>query len=269
MTESTRNKRQRAFSRRSRTGCFTCRRRRVKCDEARPICKNCERGSRKCTFPTTPDMTSIQTEIQRSPHSIPVKIAHPQQLIPPLQNLTGQTYIYPTPTPTQPTNQYFNNYTTYPPIPHAPPPHHVYNYPVAHVPSIYEQQQVQQQQQHQLQYYHQLHHQQQQQQQMAIKYELYHKQPMAGYNNNTSHIYTQTVPTPLPIPFPGRHISPLIPLPLHALKTEQSKSEHIGTPTESPHSSLTSSSHQPPIQHQKIPIHNGEAENSKDSPNSN
>ncbi|KAF3311572.1 hypothetical protein TWF173_008200 [Orbilia oligospora] len=39
--------------RRTRSGCFTCRARRVKCDEARPICERCSKGGRKCTFPDT------------------------------------------------------------------------------------------------------------------------------------------------------------------------------------------------------------------------
>lgn len=37
--------------RRTRNGCFTCRSRRVKCDEARPICDRCRKGSRPCEFP--------------------------------------------------------------------------------------------------------------------------------------------------------------------------------------------------------------------------
>ncbi|KAK6531596.1 hypothetical protein TWF694_002780 [Orbilia ellipsospora] len=39
--------------RRTRSGCFTCRARRVKCDEARPICDRCAKGGRQCTFPDT------------------------------------------------------------------------------------------------------------------------------------------------------------------------------------------------------------------------
>ncbi|KAL9005401.1 MAG: hypothetical protein Q9188_001843 [Gyalolechia gomerana] len=37
--------------RRTRSGCFTCRQRRVKCDEARPVCDRCFKGSRECTYP--------------------------------------------------------------------------------------------------------------------------------------------------------------------------------------------------------------------------
>ena len=37
--------------RRTRSGCFTCRSRRVKCDEARPVCDRCKKGNRECEFP--------------------------------------------------------------------------------------------------------------------------------------------------------------------------------------------------------------------------
>ncbi|KAL8807789.1 MAG: hypothetical protein Q9182_000438 [Xanthomendoza sp. 2 TL-2023] len=37
--------------RRTRSGCYTCRQRRVKCDEARPQCQRCLKGSRPCTYP--------------------------------------------------------------------------------------------------------------------------------------------------------------------------------------------------------------------------
>lgn len=39
----------RAFSRRSRTGCLTCRRRRIKCDEHRPFCHNCIKSHKICS----------------------------------------------------------------------------------------------------------------------------------------------------------------------------------------------------------------------------
>lgn len=33
-------------------GCATCRKRRVKCDETRPVCSNCKRGERQCDYST-------------------------------------------------------------------------------------------------------------------------------------------------------------------------------------------------------------------------
>ncbi|KAL1960948.1 hypothetical protein VTO42DRAFT_4836 [Malbranchea cinnamomea] len=37
---------------RTRSGCFTCRQRRVKCDETRPICERCKKGKRDCVYPS-------------------------------------------------------------------------------------------------------------------------------------------------------------------------------------------------------------------------
>ncbi|KAI9934702.1 hypothetical protein MW887_000319 [Aspergillus wentii] len=37
---------------RTRSGCFTCRSRRIKCDETRPICDRCRKGSRDCVYPS-------------------------------------------------------------------------------------------------------------------------------------------------------------------------------------------------------------------------
>ncbi|KAL2140041.1 hypothetical protein VTI28DRAFT_4318 [Corynascus sepedonium] len=40
--------------RRTRSGCYTCRSRRVKCDETRPICERCRKGKRECNYPEPP-----------------------------------------------------------------------------------------------------------------------------------------------------------------------------------------------------------------------
>lgn len=40
--------------RRTRSGCYTCRSRRVKCDEAHPICERCRKGKRDCVYPEPP-----------------------------------------------------------------------------------------------------------------------------------------------------------------------------------------------------------------------
>ncbi|XXG98567.1 Structural maintenance of chromosomes protein 2 [Hypoxylon texense] len=40
--------------RRTRSGCYTCRSRRVKCDEAHPICERCRKGKRDCVYPDPP-----------------------------------------------------------------------------------------------------------------------------------------------------------------------------------------------------------------------
>ncbi|KAK3323435.1 hypothetical protein B0T19DRAFT_358636 [Cercophora scortea] len=37
--------------RRTRSGCYTCRSRRVKCDENHPVCERCRKGKRECVYP--------------------------------------------------------------------------------------------------------------------------------------------------------------------------------------------------------------------------
>ncbi|KAI7525312.1 hypothetical protein KC343_g21235 [Hortaea werneckii] len=37
--------------RRTRSGCYTCRQRRVKCDETHPVCDRCRKGKRECIYP--------------------------------------------------------------------------------------------------------------------------------------------------------------------------------------------------------------------------
>ncbi|KAI2469381.1 hypothetical protein F4781DRAFT_431428 [Annulohypoxylon bovei var. microspora] len=37
--------------RRTRSGCYTCRTRRVKCDENHPVCERCRKGKRDCVYP--------------------------------------------------------------------------------------------------------------------------------------------------------------------------------------------------------------------------
>lgn len=44
--------------RRTRSGCFMCRSRRVKCDESRPICTRCKKGNRDCVYPDPPSSRS-------------------------------------------------------------------------------------------------------------------------------------------------------------------------------------------------------------------
>ncbi|KAH6611969.1 hypothetical protein C7974DRAFT_88510 [Boeremia exigua] len=47
--------------RRTRSGCFTCRQRRVKCDEAHPTCDRCRKGGRECVYP---DKESTQKSLR-------------------------------------------------------------------------------------------------------------------------------------------------------------------------------------------------------------
>ncbi|WPG99404.1 Hypothetical protein R9X50_00221800 [Acrodontium crateriforme] len=54
--------------RRVKTGCYTCRERRVKCDESRPACEKCRRGKRECEYPCR----SSSSTKQPSPPALPV-----------------------------------------------------------------------------------------------------------------------------------------------------------------------------------------------------
>jgi hypothetical protein len=45
-------KRTRESTSKVRTGCSTCKARRVKCDESKPICRRCTIGGRKCEYNT-------------------------------------------------------------------------------------------------------------------------------------------------------------------------------------------------------------------------
>ncbi|KAK8079002.1 hypothetical protein PG994_002809 [Apiospora phragmitis] len=42
------NKTAQEIKRRTKTGCLTCRKRRIKCDEQHPVCKNCQKSKRDC-----------------------------------------------------------------------------------------------------------------------------------------------------------------------------------------------------------------------------
>ncbi|ATY65917.1 C6 transcription factor [Cordyceps militaris] len=53
---------------RSRTGCFTCRRRKKKCNEEKPLCSGCRRNHLECTWPTESN-TTLQTRTKNPPSS--------------------------------------------------------------------------------------------------------------------------------------------------------------------------------------------------------
>ncbi|OAA72817.1 C6 zinc finger domain protein [Akanthomyces lecanii RCEF 1005] len=48
------SQRQKRWTPRVRTGCYTCRSRRIKCDEAQPTCKRCRIRGLKCDYPLRP-----------------------------------------------------------------------------------------------------------------------------------------------------------------------------------------------------------------------
>lgn len=64
------------IKRRTKTGCLTCRKRRIKCDEAHPACRNCQKSKRECLgydpiFKQQPGPSPIQP----APTSAPLQAA--------------------------------------------------------------------------------------------------------------------------------------------------------------------------------------------------
>ncbi|KAF4989407.1 hypothetical protein FGRMN_9132 [Fusarium graminum] len=62
--------------RKSRNGCFNCKRRKVKCDEVKPACANCVRFGIPCDFAPQP-LSSDDSALQRSPPEILSVLAEP------------------------------------------------------------------------------------------------------------------------------------------------------------------------------------------------
>ncbi|KAK8185695.1 hypothetical protein BC567DRAFT_154567 [Phyllosticta citribraziliensis] len=52
--------------RRTRSGCYTCRNRRVKCDETHPICERCRKGNRECVYPEPTSGTKSNRSASRA-----------------------------------------------------------------------------------------------------------------------------------------------------------------------------------------------------------
>ncbi|EED20571.1 C6 finger domain protein, putative [Talaromyces stipitatus ATCC 10500] len=50
---------------RTRSGCLTCRSRRVKCDEGRPVCEKCKKGNRPCEYPQPNARIASRTKSRR------------------------------------------------------------------------------------------------------------------------------------------------------------------------------------------------------------
>ncbi|KAF2266865.1 hypothetical protein CC78DRAFT_542147 [Lojkania enalia] len=111
------------IKRRTKTGCLTCRKRRIKCDEAHPVCRNCQKSKRECLgydpiFKQQPGPAQIQPAPNSTPHQASVPASAP----PTTASYTGQVpqgyapatssgYVPPIPPTgsTQPQHENFNN----------------------------------------------------------------------------------------------------------------------------------------------------------------
>ncbi|CZT16634.1 uncharacterized protein RCC_02469 [Ramularia collo-cygni] len=90
------------IKRRTKTGCLTCRKRRIKCDEGHPTCRNCQKSKRECLgydpiFKQTPiQPANIQPLPPHHPQH-PQHIQHQQQQ----QQHQQQQQLHPQPQPQQ------------------------------------------------------------------------------------------------------------------------------------------------------------------------
>ncbi|KAJ5088440.1 hypothetical protein N7456_012056 [Penicillium angulare] len=78
MLSSARHKKE--VKRRTKTGCLTCRKRRIKCDEGHPVCRNCVKSKRECLGydPVFRPTASAPSAIQPAPNPPPSLVVNPQ-----------------------------------------------------------------------------------------------------------------------------------------------------------------------------------------------
>ncbi|KAB8258249.1 hypothetical protein BDV32DRAFT_126074 [Aspergillus pseudonomiae] len=81
--------------RRTKTGCLTCRKRRIKCDEGHPVCRNCVKSKREClgydpVFKQQPTPSAIQP----APNPHPSLVVNPQD-----PSTSSSTPTYPSAPP--------------------------------------------------------------------------------------------------------------------------------------------------------------------------
>ncbi|KAI1064190.1 hypothetical protein LB506_007887 [Fusarium annulatum] len=84
----------RAFSRKTRTGCLTCKKRHKKCDEEKPTCKRCKDGGYVCDG-YTPQSKAVTTKTQsRSLPILAAKVSTPTVPLLPGDTLESNYYVY-------------------------------------------------------------------------------------------------------------------------------------------------------------------------------
>ncbi|KAF2151968.1 hypothetical protein K461DRAFT_322097 [Myriangium duriaei CBS 260.36] len=112
----------REIKRRTKTGCLTCRRRRIKCDEGQPTCGNCRKSKRECLgydpiFKASPMHTTHNPATVTFPPALPSPIHQLQQATRPPPLEVQQAYHLPLPHSQPPQSR-----TPPPPPTHIPPP---------------------------------------------------------------------------------------------------------------------------------------------------
>ncbi|KAL4932141.1 putative C6 finger domain protein [Aspergillus undulatus] len=72
--------------RRTKTGCLTCRKRRIKCDEGHPVCRNCVKSKRECLGYDPVFKQPTPSAIQPAPNPQPSLVVNPQEPSPAQQS---------------------------------------------------------------------------------------------------------------------------------------------------------------------------------------
>ncbi|KAL8770058.1 MAG: hypothetical protein Q9209_004096 [Squamulea sp. 1 TL-2023] len=90
------------IKRRTKTGCLTCRKRRIKCDEAHPACRNCQKSKRDCLgydpiFKSQPGPTAIQPAPSAAPSMQPTSSPAPPYPPPPQGYVPASSQSYTPP----------------------------------------------------------------------------------------------------------------------------------------------------------------------------
>ncbi|KAK1717386.1 uncharacterized protein BDZ83DRAFT_29443 [Colletotrichum acutatum] len=120
------------IKRRTKTGCLTCRKRRIKCDEAHPSCNNCKKSKRECLgydpiFKQQPGPSVIQPAPNTQRVPTPTIPSVPSSVPPPVPTVPSTPAPPQVPVPVAPSNPYGNQPAVLPssynpPVPssHAP-----------------------------------------------------------------------------------------------------------------------------------------------------
>ncbi|KAL8634894.1 MAG: hypothetical protein Q9228_007558 [Teloschistes exilis] len=90
------------IKRRTKTGCLTCRKRRIKCDEVHPACRNCQKSKRECLgydpiFKSQPGPAAIQPAPSAAPPMQPIPTSAPPYPPPPQGYVAAASQSYTPP----------------------------------------------------------------------------------------------------------------------------------------------------------------------------
>ncbi|TID04224.1 putative transcriptional regulatory protein C15D4.02 [Colletotrichum higginsianum] len=99
------------IKRRTKTGCLTCRKRRIKCDEAHPTCNNCKKSKRECLgydpiFKQQPGPSAIQPAPNAQRVPTPTVPSIPSSVPPTVPTVPSTPTAPPVPVPVSSSNPY-------------------------------------------------------------------------------------------------------------------------------------------------------------------